>query len=140
MSIAGLRRTPGGETACLLPDGMTRVNSSSLLKLGSSGMDEPSLLAGRELVSGLGDVAARLGDGLGDNAAGLGEGAEVFGEGMPVRGEGYCLAGLAAGLSLSSFLRVAEAAALRARLAAVSWRGLLAGLRVEGVSGRNNLL
>lgn len=133
MSIAGLRRTPGGETACLLPDGMTKVSSSSLLKLGSSGMDEPSLLEGRELVRGLGDVAARLGDGLG-------EGAEFLGEGIAVRGEGYCLAGLAAGLSLSSFLRDTEAAAVRARLAAVSWRGLLAGLRVDGVSGRNNLL
>lgn len=140
MSIGGLRRTPGGEAGCLLPDGMTKVSSSSLLKLDSSGMDEPSLLEGRELVSGLGDVAARLGDGLGDDTAGLGEGAEFLGEGIPVRGEGYCLAGLAAGLSLSTFLRDAEAAAVRARLAAVSWRGLLAGLRVDGVSGRNNLL
>lgn len=99
------------------------VSSSSLVKLASSGIDFLlSLLDGRGRDIVLGEAAEDLGDGIADF------------------GEACCLAGVAAGLSLSSFFRVAEAAADRARLAVVSCRGLLAGLLLEGVSGRNNLL
>lgn len=118
LSMVGLGCVAAGEASCLFLVGMTMVRSSSFAELGSSAM-EPllSLFAWWDLLVGLGDGAESFGDCV-----------EAFGEGIADLGEGICLTGVAAGLSRSSFFLVAEAAADRARLVPVSWRGLFTGL------------